>query len=342
MGRQREAEDGQNGSDSSRIDVEHLGNERPEILKSRWVEIGFCFSVAMSQVLVVRGLYPKSLFPLSDSFLQEYFVSGFNVLLPTLTTQLNIPAASTTWPASALPLTVGSFLLIFGRLADMYGGYIIFILGLGWLSVWSLIAGFSQNQLMLDFCRALQGLGPAAFLPSGVMLLGSIYRPGPRKNLVFGIYGACAPCGHFIGMLCSGLAAQFFHWGWYFWIGAILTCITFVTAYLSVPPEIKAQRDDGIKMDWPGAILTVTGLTLVVFAITDGSHAPQSWKTPYIYSLLAVGILVLALTVYVEGWIVETPLFPPDLFHVPRMRALVIALFFSYGTLGVYLFYTAF
>lgn len=95
-------------------------------------------------------------------------------------------------------------------------------------------------------------------------------------------------------------------------------------------------------MDWPGAILTVIGLTLVVFAITDGSHAPESWKTSYIYSLLAVGILVLALAVYVEGWIVETPLLPPDLFHVPCMKALVIALFFSYGTSGVYLFYTTF
>lgn len=129
------------------------------------------------------SLYSKTSPSAFDLFLQEYFVAGFNVLLPTLTTQLKIPAASTTWPASAFPLTVGSFLLIFGRLADMYGGYIVFILGLGWLSVWSLIAGFSQNQLMLNFCRAGQGLGPAAFLPSGLMLLGSIYRPGPRKNL---------------------------------------------------------------------------------------------------------------------------------------------------------------
>lgn len=104
-------------------------------------------------------------------------------------TDLHIPPASSVWPASAFSLVVASTLLVFGRLADMFGGYPVFMFGLAWLLGWSIIAGFSQNELMLDFCRALQGLGPAAFLPSGVMLMGSIYRPGPRKNLVFSIYG---------------------------------------------------------------------------------------------------------------------------------------------------------
>jgi MFS family permease len=95
-------------------------------------------------------------------------------------------------------LTVASFLLIFGRLGDMFGGYPVYVAGLVWLMIWSLIAGFSTNEIMLNFCRALQGLGPAAFLPSSVMVLGSIYRPGPRKNLIFSIYGASAPLGFFM------------------------------------------------------------------------------------------------------------------------------------------------
>lgn len=74
----------------------------------------------------------------------------------------------------------------------------MYVAGLAWLTLWSLIAGFSVNDVMLNFCRALQGLGPAAFLPSSVMILGSTYRPGPRKNLVFSIYGACAPMGFFV------------------------------------------------------------------------------------------------------------------------------------------------
>lgn len=71
----------------------------------------------------------------------------------------------------------------------MYGGKRLFILGVGWLVIFSIVGGIAKNQLMLVFARALAGLGPAAFLPSSVMLLGSVYRPGPRKNLV-----SCSTC----------------------------------------------------------------------------------------------------------------------------------------------------
>ena len=78
------------------------------------------------------------------------------MILPTLTTELNIPSSSATWPASAFSLVVASFLLIFGRLGDMFGGYPIYVAGLVWLTAWSLVAGFSTNQIMLCICRALQ------------------------------------------------------------------------------------------------------------------------------------------------------------------------------------------
>jgi MFS family permease len=83
----------------------------------------------------------------------------------------------------------------------MYGGYPVYLFGLVWFCIWSLIAGFSTNELMLDISRAIQGLGPAAFLPSGVLLMGNVYRPGPRKNIVFSLYGGSAPLGFFFGGL---------------------------------------------------------------------------------------------------------------------------------------------
>lgn len=173
-------------SESARI--ERLGRQRPEKFQSLWAEIGFCFSITMSQLLT------------------EYFVSGFTVLIPVIVPALDIPPAATTWPASAFSLVVSAFLLPFGRLADIHGGYPVYVAGCAWYCAWSLIAGFAQNQLMLDFCRALQGLGPAAYLPAGLTLLGSIYRPGPRKNLIFSIYGAMAPLGFFIGIFFAGVS----------------------------------------------------------------------------------------------------------------------------------------
>lgn len=222
----------------------------------------------------------------------------------------------------------------------MYGGYPVYLAGLVWFLIWSVIAGFSKNELMMDFCRALQGLGPAAFLPSGVMLIGSIYRPGPRKNMIFSLYGGSAPLGFFAGVFFAGLTGSFLNFGWYFWIGASLIFTTIVPAYFSVPSDIEERRAMGIEMDWLGSITIVSGLLLVVFAITDASHAPQGWQTPYIYTLLVVGILCLVAAFYVEGWVAKNPLLPFDLFTVPSLSALFVALFFSYGCLGIFLLYS--
>ncbi|KAN0103224.1 MFS general substrate transporter [Hyaloscypha variabilis] len=314
------------GEESLEARLERLGRQRPEVFRSLWAEMGFVFSISMSQVL------------------SEYFVSGFTVILPTLVKDLDIPAASSTWPASAFSLTVASFLLIFGRAADMFGGYPVYVAGMLWLTIWSLIAGFSTNEIMLNFCRALQGLGPAAFLPSSVMVLGSIYRPGPRKNLVFSIYGASAPLGFFVGIFFAGVTGEYTSWGWYFWIGAILAGITALTAYITIPSDIQEKRDapSKVKMDWLGGMLIVSGLILFTFAVIDSSHAPQQWKTPYIYTLFIVGSLLLFAAAYVEAWVVTQPLFPASLFKVPCMPALVVALFFTYGSLGVFLLYATF
>lgn len=259
-----------------------------------------------------------------------------------MSVDLDIPEASQTWPASAFSLTIAAFLLVFGRFADMYGGYPLYLTGIIWLSMWSLIAGFSKNAITLDFCRALQGLGPAAFLPSSMMLLGSIYRPGPRKNLVFAIYGACAPAGFFSGLVFAGLIGEYSTWGTYFWVGTALTVITAITAFLTVPSDIKERRGLGVQMDWIGAALSSSGLILFTFAIIDSPHAPQQWKTPYIYILFIVGCLFLVAAGYVECSVASNPLLPASLFRVPRMPALIVGLVFNYGSLGIFVFYATF
>ena len=135
---QAELEDGRRLSYTP-TEIERLGRERPEAFTSIWTEIGFCFAL------------------LGSMFVAEYFISGFNVLLPALATALDIPPQAETWPASVFSLVTGAFLLPLGRLADMFGGYIVFVSGLVWFVIWSIIAGFSQNYMMLIFCRALQG-----------------------------------------------------------------------------------------------------------------------------------------------------------------------------------------
>jgi MFS family permease len=307
--------------ESRRASIERLGRVRPQVFRSVWAEIAFVFSICMSQVTT------------------EYSVSGFTVILPTIIQELDIPQTSSVWPATAFSLVIAATLLFFGRLGDMYGGYPLYVAGMTWLALWSIPAGFSVNPLMLNFCRALQGLGAAAYLSNGVLLLGTIYRPGPRKNLVFSIYGASAVAGWFIGIFFAGVVGQYSRWAWYFWIASFLAAVTALSSFFSIPSDSAARRKNGIKMDWPGSILIVSGLTLTVYAITDSSHSPQGWRTPHIPTLLVIGCLLLAAAVYVEGWRAKLPLLPFDVFAVKSMKPLTLALLLNFGTLGIYLLY---
>lgn len=301
--------------------LERLGRERPPAFTSGVAEFMFCFSILMSQILT------------------EFFVSGFTVLVPTLVDALNIPRNSSVWPATAFSLVIASTLLVFGRLGDMWGGYPVFIFGVVWLLVWSLIAGFSINPMMLIWCRALQGIGAAAFLPTGVMLIGTVYRPGPRKNVVFALYGACAIVGFFFGIFIAGVVGQYLHWGWYFWIGAALTGITLVASIYSIPNDRRQRLNNNITMDYWGSLTIVSGLVLVVFAITQSAHAADGWRTPYIPALFTVGCLILLAAIYVEGWVAKLPILPPDIFEVKVMGPLIVALLLLYGSMGIFLLY---
>jgi MFS family permease len=150
--------------------------------------------------------------------------------------------------------------------------------------------------------------------------------------------------GFFIGIFFAGMTAEYTIWGWYFWVGTILAGITALTAYLTIPSDIqeKLNAPSKVKMDWLGGALIVCGLILFTFAVIDSSHAPQQWKTPYIYVLFIVGSLLLLAAAYFEARVATQPLLPASLFKVPCIPALVMALFFTYGSLGVFLLYATF
>ncbi|GMF70374.1 unnamed protein product [Aspergillus oryzae] len=319
------------------VQLEQLGRQRPAIFANNVIEIGFCFSLLASMLLAVRDLQTT----IEDliSLEQEYFISGFNTILPVLTDALDIPEEAKTWPASVFSLVTGAFLLPAARLADIFGAHIVFNSGLIWYFIWSLIGGCSKNYMMMIFCRALQGLGPAAYLPAGIMLIGTIYRPGPRKNLVFSLYGAFSPLGFYSGIAVSGLSGHYLTWRWYFWIGAIMLFVVSIISLLSLP-SVKSSSDS--KMDWWGCATIIPGLLLLVYAITDSTHALDGWRTPYILVTFILGILFLCAAFYVEGWVASSPLLPFDIFKVKYMTPLFTSLLFQYGVFGVYLFYANF
>lgn len=307
----------------AKADIERLSRQRPAVLSSAFVEAGFVFTIVLSMMM------------------SEFFIGGFNIILPDTADALNMPDSARTWPAGVINLTTAALLMPFSRMCDLYGARIVFLSGQAWLSTWSLVCGFSQNSNMLIICRAMQGIGAAAFLPAGLALLGQTYRPGPRKNLIFSLYGAFACVGFYVGILIGGIGVQFLNWRWFFWIGAIIVFVVLVSGLLTIPRHLH-EHDPALRMDWWGVCTIVPGLVLVVFAFTDGGHAPQGWSTPYVYVTLIVGVLFLCAAVYTQGWVAAQPLFPADLFRPKYMKRLTGAMFCSYGVFGLYLFYAAF
>ncbi|POS77951.1 membrane transporter [Diaporthe helianthi] len=312
----------QDSTTFQKVDLERLGRQRPENFKTAFAEIMFCSSMLVSMLM------------------SEYFVSGFNILLPTVSRELEIPLGAQIWPSSVFSLIVGALLLPVGRIADIYGGFVVFTSGLAWFVVWSVIAGFSVNYEMLIAARALQGLGPAAFLPTGIMILGKIYRPGPRKNLIFSLYGAFAPLGFFFGVIIGGITGEYFSWRWYFWLAAIITALCTAAAFFSIPRG--GLSTPGVKMDWWGALTTVPALVLIVFAVTEGAHAPNGWGTNYVIATFVIGVLLLVVAVVVEGSVAEQPLLPKSLFRPKYIKTILIGLTFAYGNFGIFMYYASF
>lgn len=274
--------------------------------------------------------------------------------LPTIVNSLDIAEDASTWPATAFSLTAGASLLIFGRLADMFGAQKVYLLGLSWYVVWSLIAGFAVNQIMLDIARAMQGFGPAAFLTSGMGLLGSVYGPGRRKNIVFAIYSGTAPIGFFLGIILGGVTSQSLTWRWYFWIGTILSAVALVGGVFTIPWNFqpRVHEDSALtlvdtskdsktpSMDYWGASSFFIGAFLITFSLTDSAHAPEGWRTPYVPILWVLGWLILFACVIYEIRLAVEPLLPLHILKMPRISWLLLAIFLMFGTLGIWLFYT--
>jgi MFS family permease len=150
-------------------------------------EVAFVLTVCMAQLMTQAGL-GQAIAPL------HIIGASFGV---------DDDPAQLAWFPAAYSLTVGTFILIAGRLGDLYGHKRLFVAGFLWFGLWSVIAGFAvySGPILFDCCRAFQGIGPAFLLPNGIAILGTTYEPGVRKAMVFSAFGAMAPSGFVVGAL---------------------------------------------------------------------------------------------------------------------------------------------
>jgi MFS family permease len=288
-------------------------------------EIAFIAILASAQLMTQAGL-AMSIAPL------HIIGSGFG----------NTSPGQRSWMPAAYSLTVGTFILIAGRLGDLYGHKKLVVFGFAWYALWCLLAGFSvySNIIFFACCRAFQGIGPAFLLPNSIAILGRAYKPGLKKSIIFSLYGATAPSGFVVGAVFSSLLSQRLWWPWAYWIMAIALAVFTVLAMVVVPytppPVLDVSETTWERVDIWGSITGVSGLVLINFA---WNQAPVvGWQNPYTYVLLIVGIISMCAFGYIEKHIAKFPLIPPEVMTVDT-GFLLGCVSLGWSGFGVWVFY---
>ena len=223
------------------------------------------------------------------AFLNTMSVQAAVIILPTIGRDLGIPAARQQWVVSAYSLTFGCFLLLWGRLADVYGKRLIFIYGSAWVCLVTLICPFIPNEIGFDVFRGLQGLGAAANVPTAIGIIGVTFPPGKAKNYAFAMYSAGAPMGSVLGNMLGGVVGQYASWKWVFWILAILAAMVTIAGQFVIPPpraEHRPKESAKGAVDWLGGTMVTVSLMVLLFALTEGNIV--GWSTAWVLSLIHI------------------------------------------------------
>ncbi|KAI0171973.1 drug resistance protein [Hypoxylon sp. FL1284] len=273
------------------------------------------------------------------SFLNTLSIQSVVIILPSIGDDLNIPESRQQWVISSYALTFGCFLLLWGRIADIYGKRSIFILGSAFVAATMIVNPFIPNEIGFNLFRGLQGLGAAANVPTAIGILGVTFPPSKAKNFAFSAYAAGAPLGSVFGNIIAGFIASFANWRWVFGATGGLAIAVTLAGILFIPPpppHLENSRDgfSALKsVDWIGGTLVTVAILALLFALTEGNVV--GWSTIWIYLLIVISVLLLAIFVawqwYQEKHMTSKPLMKVSVFKNARFSAamVIMALFFA-------------
>lgn len=238
---------------------------------------------------------------------------------------LSLSASELSWVTNAYALTFGGLLMIGGRSGDIFGRRNVFLIGLVIFSIGSLLVGLSTNGLMIIAMRALQGIGSAILAPTTLALLMDSYRDQMRTRAIV-YYGATGGLGASIGLVVGGLIASYASWRWGFLLNVPVVILMIVLTLKYIPASKKVEG----KLDWLGSILSVLGITALVYGINGASHPVP---------MVMTGILLLVLFVWQEK-VSKHPITPLKLLKDRERSSAYIARFFFLGAMISYFFLT--
>ena len=238
-----------------------------------------------------------------------------NIALPYIGADLDIAQANLQWIVTGYALTFGGFLLLGGRLADLYGRRRVFILGVLLFAVASLVGGAAQNEVMLLGARAFQGLGAALASPAALALIATTFPAGRERNRAFAVYAAMAGVGAAVGLVLGGWLTGLDHplgiAGWRYTF-LIVVPIGLAAAFFAPRFFDESERHSG-WLDVPGAITGTFGLLAIVFGLSRAGEEDYGWGATSTVTSLVAGVVLLAVFLVIESR-VEHPLLPFRIF----------------------------
>jgi EmrB/QacA subfamily drug resistance transporter len=234
-----------------------------------------------------------------------------NVALPSIQADLGFSQTALAWVVNAYMLTFGGFLLLSGRLGDLFGAKRVFVGGVVAFTASSVACGLAPNAGLLVIGRAVQGLGGAAVSAVALALIMGLFTNPAERAKAMGFFGFVMSGGGAVGVLLGGVLTGLLNWHWIFLVNVPIGAAVLAFGQRLLPrDEVVAERG---RLDVPGAGLVTLALMLAVYAVVGGNEV--GWTTARTLGMLAAAVVLLVVFVAREAR-VEHPLVPLRLFSL--------------------------
>jgi EmrB/QacA subfamily drug resistance transporter len=258
-----------------------------------------------------------------------------NIALPSAQKDLGFSDGDRQWVVTAYALAFGSLLLLGGRIADLFGRKMTFLIGLVGFAGASALGGAATSFEMLIVARAAQGLFGALLAPAALSLLTTTFTDAKERAKAFGVYGAIAGAGGAIGLLLGGVLTEYLDWRWTLYVNLVFAALAFVGGVMLLQ---RTTRDRTATIDIPGAVLVGGGLFCLVYGFSNAES--HDWSSPQTWGFLVAGAILLAAFTW---WQTRSthPLLPLRvLLDRNRGASFISILIIGAGMFGVFLFLT--
>ncbi|OZD60674.1 MFS transporter [Rhodococcus sp. 06-1460-1B] len=280
----------------------------------------------------LRGRYLALLVICAAELLVVLDNTVVNVALPSMGLQLRADISGLQWVVDAYTLTFAGLLLAFGHLGDRYGRKKVMIIGLAGIALMSVGGAVAADLGQVVAARAAMGVCAAAVFPATLALIINIFTDAKERALAIAAWTAMAGFAIAIGPTAGGFLLEHFSWHSVFWINVPVALLVLVAA-LACVPESRAEHVG--KYDPVGIVLSLTGITVVVWAIIEAPH--NGWLSPASIGGYIAGCVALAAFVW---WELRTPspVLDLNLFRIRRFSLPALAIAVGYFSMFGFLF----